>query len=269
MFTQTPTLPSDFDIVQICQDKPPFAGSPHGNRLVEISEDVVVKFGLGVRKQEAENQIYAHQHVDSAILYIPQVFRFFAVAYPDFTMGYLIMERIVGCNLQDLDLSSRPDVTKHTIEAMRHLRSIPMPHSQGPGPVGGALAQGYLWSDDGAEHTFTSVEDMETWMNSKADVIRQPHMSLRKYELGMCHMDLVRRNIFLLPNSTICFVDWAFAGFFPTIFEIYTFRELRSQDELWFNQLLDYLPTPSADDEKVLNRLWIPAFVGLKYALPK
>lgn len=266
MSAQNTALPSDFDIVQICQNRPSFAGTPHGNRLVKISKDVVVKFGIGVRKQEAENQIYARHYVDSAILYIPQVFRFFEVAYPEFTMGYLVLERIVGSNLQDLDLSSRPDVAKRTIKAMRHLRTIPVPRSQGPGPVGGASAQGYLWSDDGAGNTFQSVEDMENWMNTRLDIVNQPHMSLRQYELGMCHMDLVRRNVFLLPNSTICFVYWAFAGFFPSIFEIYTFRELRALDELWFDQLLGQLPKPNNDDEQILNQLGIPAFVGIKYS---
>jgi hypothetical protein len=79
-------------------------------------------------------------------------------------------------------------------------------------------------------------------------------------------MDLVRRNIFLLPDSTICFVDWAFAGFFPEIFEVHTFRELRAHDKLWFVQLLLHLPKPSEADEQVLYQLGIPAFVDLKYA---
>jgi hypothetical protein len=109
-----------------------------------LSVSVVVKFGFGVRKQEAENQAYARRYVDSAILYVPQVFRFFGVTYPDYTIGYLLMEFIDETSLQDLDVSCRSDVVKRTIEAMRHLRLIPVPHSHDPGSAGGSPAQSYL-----------------------------------------------------------------------------------------------------------------------------
>ncbi|KAF2873580.1 hypothetical protein BDV95DRAFT_617326 [Massariosphaeria phaeospora] len=203
MSTRIQPLPSDHEIVQICAEIPPFAGTPHGNRLIKLSESVVVKFGVGVRKQEAENQAYARRYVDSAILYVPQVFRFFEVSYPNFTIGYLLMEFIDGTCLQDLNVLCRPDVIKKTIEATRHLRSIPVPHAHGPGPAGGSPAQGYLWSDNGA----------------------------------------------------------------GSIFEVHVFRELRADDELWFDQLLIHLPRPSEADEQVLNQLGIPAFVETKYAM--
>lgn len=260
------TLPSDLDIIKLCVSTAPFAGTPYGNRLVAISKRLVVKFGIGVKKQETDNQDYARRHVNSAILYIPRIFRFFEVTHPTFTVGYLVMECITGTNLQDVDLACRPEVVERTIEAIQHLRSIPIPQSQGPGPAGGSPAQGYLWSEDGAGYAFKGIQDMENWINERLDVVNEPHVSLHQYVLGMCHMDLVRRNIFLLPNSAICFVDWAFAGFFPRIFEVHVYRELRVQDELWFDQLLERLPSPNEDDERIMSRLGIPAFVDMKYA---
>lgn len=56
-------LPSDHDIVELCETAAPFARFLHGDQLVQISDDVAVKFGLGVRIQEAANQSYACSHV--------------------------------------------------------------------------------------------------------------------------------------------------------------------------------------------------------------
>lgn len=150
---------------------------------------------------------------------------------------------------------------ERTIQAIQHLRSIPTPQLPSPWPVGGSSAQGYLWPEGGARCAFNSIKDMENWLNERFDVVNELHVSLHEYNLGMRHMDLVRRNIILLPDSTISFVDWEFSGFFPWTFEIHDFWELRDQDEFWFDQLLEHLPSPGEDDERIIHRLGIPACV--------
>jgi thiamine kinase-like enzyme len=107
---------------------------------------------------------------------------------------------------------------------------------------------------------------MEKWMNTRLAVLNQPPISLAHHPLRMCHMDLVRRNILLLPDSSLCFVDWAFAGFFPSIFEIYYFRELLSEDRDWFQQLLNLWPKDEDYDEQSLRGLGIVASVNIRYS---
>lgn len=152
------------------------------------------------------------------------------------------------------------------MDAVQHLATIPIPADQGPGPVSGGPAQGYLWSDAGTETTFRSITDMENWMNIRLSVYKLPRLSFKQQQIYMRHMDLVRRNIFLLPNTLICFVDWAFSGFYPEIFEIYVFRCLKNTDEPWFSQLLNLMPEPTTQDEQTIRSLSIPAFVNTRYA---
>lgn len=260
-------LPGDDEIVELCATIAPFAGSLHGNQLVKISDTVAVKFGLGVRKQEAANQSYVHGHVDSKVLYIPQVFRFFRAPLFGFDMGFIVMEYVLGVNLDTLNVVDNPHLAERTMEAIQHLATIPIPPNQGPGPVGGGSAHGYLWSDDGTGQSLESIKDIEEWMNRRLDVVKQPRISLSCHQqLSMHHMDLVRRNILLLSNSSICFVDWAFAGFFPAIFEIHTFQELLYTDRVWFEQLLHLSPKPNDNDRQLLLYLGIPAVVNNRFS---
>jgi len=107
---------------------------------------------------------------------------------------------------------------------------------------------------------------MEKWMNMRLEVLNQPPISLAHHPLRMCHMDLVRRNILLLPDSSLCFVDWAFAGFFPSLFEIYCFRELLSEDRDWFQQLINLWLKDEDYNEQSLRSLAIVASVNIRYS---
>jgi thiamine kinase-like enzyme len=178
-------------------------------------------------------------------------------------MGFLVMEYVNGVSLESVNIQDKPNIARRTIKAIQHLATIPMPQ-QGPGPVGGASPCGYLWSDDGARRTFSSAEDMDKWMNTRLEVVSEPPISLAYHPLRMCHMDLVRRNILLLPNSSLCFVDWAFAGFFPSLLEAYNFRELFYSDRDWFQQLLDLWPKDDDCDEQNLRSLGIIASVNMR-----
>jgi hypothetical protein len=265
-FEDPPYYISDSEIVELCKATPPFAGCKYGNKLIKISEHLAVKLGIGLEIQEAENQNYVRRHVDSAILYVPRVFRFFEAFFSGSHYGLIVMEFIRGTTLDSLSVLENPDLAKRTRNAIEHLATIPIPIGQGPGPVGGGPAQGYLWSDEGTDCTFFTIADMENWMNTRLSVVKVPNISLAQLPLRMRHMDLVRRNICLLPDSSICFLDWAFAGFYPDIFEIYTFRDLKYRDEVWFKQLLDLFPEPKSEDEQIIRYLGVPAFVNIKYS---
>ncbi|KAL5380678.1 hypothetical protein PMIN03_010530 [Paraphaeosphaeria minitans] len=267
MSSQHLHLPSDSEIVELCRRTLPFAGAPHGNRLVKISENLVVKFGIGVRRQEAANQSYARSHADKAILYVPEVFRYFEATLTGFRMGFIVMEYVLGVNLHTLDAAEIPHLADRTMAAIRHLATIPVPPGQGPGPVGGGAAQGYLWSDYGTGRDLKTIEGIENWMNQRLDIVNYPRISLAQHQqLTLRHMDLVRRNICVLSDSSICFMDWAFAGFFPAIFEIHIFRELLFTDQAWFSQLLNLSPKPDDGDKRILQYLGIPAVVNDRFS---
>lgn len=65
----------------------------YGKRVIRISDHAVVKWGLDVTKEEAENQSKAQKLVDSRIVRIPRVYDFFS---DDQGRGYLVMEFIEG-----------------------------------------------------------------------------------------------------------------------------------------------------------------------------
>lgn len=85
--------------------------------------------------------------------------------------------------------------------------------SQIPGPVTGTAPVGYIWGDYGARTTFKSVEDMDSrlqHLNSNIDLMPHP--------LVLCHSDICPRNIILADDGSICFLDWAYSGFYPRFF---------------------------------------------------
>jgi len=60
---------------------------------VRILGHVVVKFGIGVTKDEAENQKGVYKVVDHGIVRIPRVYRVFT---DERGRGYIVMEYIEG-----------------------------------------------------------------------------------------------------------------------------------------------------------------------------
>jgi len=115
---------SNSDIVSLCKDTPHFAGSLHGNRLTRVSKKLVVKFGIGVRLQEAANQAYARTHVDSTVLYIPQVFRYFEDASFGFNMGFIVMEYVSGVGLHTLDVRNHPSIAKRNHPSIANIAAV-------------------------------------------------------------------------------------------------------------------------------------------------
>lgn len=71
---------TNMELIKYCANPPPesiLGGAPFGNKVVRISDQAVVKFGVGVTKAEAVNQIEVYKLVDPEVVRIPKVYRYF------------------------------------------------------------------------------------------------------------------------------------------------------------------------------------------------
>ncbi|KAF3491811.1 uncharacterized protein GIQ15_01328 [Arthroderma uncinatum] len=178
-----------------------------GDRVIRLPGNVAVKYGAGVLPGEAATQHYAYQHVDPDIVRVPQVYRYFQDrSSPAWPTGYLFMEYIPGQNLKELiNLDANDKITKRVTRIISHLGEIK--GGTVPGPVGGGVPYGYLWGDDGAKTEFSSLVDVNAWINRRIELLEKT-VDLTAYPLVLCHMDLCRRNIILMEDKSICLLDW-------------------------------------------------------------
>ncbi|OBT69196.1 hypothetical protein VE03_01936 [Pseudogymnoascus sp. 23342-1-I1] len=128
-------------------------------------------------------------------------------------LGYLFMEYIPGQNLKDLDLDLEiyKEVIPRVAAIISHLGRIR--GDQTPGPRGGGACRGYLWGDDGAGQPFSSVPDMNQWLNRR--------LALRD------------ESIDLTPHPL------AHAGLFPRFFEVATISFLNPFNAQYQKPLLE------------------------------
>lgn len=253
------TSASDCDIIDFCKQSPSIHESELGSRVVRIAKNSVVKIGMNVTAGEAANQAFVSEHADPSILVVPRVLRYFEDKSS--RLGYLVMEYIDGTVVEMLDADQRLKLIAPIANAITHLQHLPLPPNQPPGPLGGGLARGYVWSDDGISAPFESVCQFEAFINDCVRHLSQrqlqnhptPLMTFHDDPLIMCHTDLNPRNIICVGDGRICFLDWSFGGVYPKIFETYSlaarvnwespphFREILMQlgiTEPWSDQRL-------------------------------
>ena len=222
----------------------------YDHKVVKLSGVAVVKFGRGLSADEAANQAFAHSHSGTK-LRVPEVYRFFQTRDNFGSVGYLVMEYIAGTSLAKRPWSqqsaeARRSIASRVADAIAELSAAPVPPRAAPGPLAGGKPRGYVWSDEGADTAFASVTQLEGWIDRRLTFgsrhqKRFPKTDFTALPLVMCHMDLVRRNMILLENGAVCLIDWAYAGFFPQPFEIFTVKSLRDRDPDFYDELLQAL----------------------------
>lgn len=245
---------SDSEIANFCQQISPdmrFGGSRYGNMVLRLSDSVVVKFGLGVTEDEAANQHFAYTTLDRRIVHVPRVYRFFRHSSGAFDAGYILMEYVEGQTLTWDVLKDQPSLLGQVALAVGHLGGH---KSSTVGPLAGGEPQGYIWSEDGAGRTISTVRQLEDWLNIRL-ATQRAQIILGSPELQFCHLDLAPRNFILKPNGSICLLDWAFAGFYPRVFEICCLNILRSTEPRFFDPLLTYLSESDQIEEAQLRLL--------------
>jgi Phosphotransferase enzyme family len=201
----------DDELIAYCANPPVgriLGGAPYGNKVIRLSDDQVIKFGIGVTREEAENQKRAFDIVDHNIIRVPRVYRFFEDGSG---LGYLIMEYMAGKVIDPLEDSS---CIEKIARVLTHFASL---HGDIPGTLSGGPSCGLIFPET-EELTFASVKAMEAWFNSRL-FAQDPKLSLQGCKLVLCHLDIAPRNILWLEDGSICFLDWASAGYYPRIFE--------------------------------------------------
>jgi hypothetical protein len=201
--------------------------SDRGTKIVKITSTVILKIGVEVYEQEALNMLYVSAHSGGQIL-VPQVHRFFTSN----GLGYLAMDFIDGGSLDTVDwsertLNSQENIVSQATNALKCMRGM---QSDEPGPVGGGIPTGGLFTIYGAGTTFRTAADMEPWFNKKLDIFRAGNVTGKFKGLVMCHMDFNLKNLVVDKTGKLWVLDWAWAGFFPPAFELASFRHIRTDD---------------------------------------
>lgn len=84
------------ELTEYCANPPPecvLCVSPYGNKVVRISSQAVIRFGIGVTETEAINQSKAYVLVDPHIVSIPKIHRNFT---DNERHGYIVMDFVDG-----------------------------------------------------------------------------------------------------------------------------------------------------------------------------
>jgi hypothetical protein len=206
---------SDSEIARFCFDpnRQIVGGLKEGNLVIKLSDDVVVKFGLGVTIEEANNQRRAFELLDCSIVRVPRLYRFFTQDNPEPfpPTGFIVMEYIHGETVQ----MPNSDQVLQIAQILLHFSTI---HGQNPGPLQGGRSHGLIWEETG-QPEFKSVQQMENWLNHRL-LDKNTKLALERYPLVLCHLDLAPRNIIWVRDNSICLLDWASAGFYPRFFEV-------------------------------------------------
>ncbi|PGH36501.1 hypothetical protein GX50_00688 [[Emmonsia] crescens] len=220
---------SDHELIAFCLDGPPsriVGGTQYGHLVVRISEKVVIKFGMGISRDEADNQQRAYDLVDHNIVRVPRVHRYFT---DEVGRGYIMMDYIEGKVIDPLD---DPDIIGRVICVLDHFSTL---IGDKPGSLSGGPCHGLLWPDT-EDLTFKNIENMEAWFNSRL-FPGEGRISFQNHDLVLCHLDIAPRNIIWQPNGAICLVDWASAGFYPRLFEFWAQWNIEGKEGS-FNTLL-------------------------------
>jgi hypothetical protein len=250
---------SDAEIVQRCLKPNRQIIGGVGTLVVKFSEAVVVKFGWSVTAEEADNQRKAFDLLDPRIVRVPQLYRYFIHStkqgFPP--MGFIVMEHIHGKIIQ----SPNSDQINGVAQILLYFSNI---QNQYPGPLQGGVSHGLLWEDSG-KPSFKTMHQMESWLNVRLpDSV--PKLTLEKYSLVLCHLDLAPRNIIWLADGSVCFIDWASAGFYPRLFEVCLLKIMEYSHGTYEVDLVERMAKLTEDEENQMSLLQRSFYNGIRYS---
>jgi serine/threonine protein kinase len=221
-----------------------------GRRVVQIGDDAVVKFGCSVKRFEFENLKIAKTLVDPSVVYIPKVYRFFTDDegkrgyWGD--RGYILMEYVHGIKADPIET---PDLVQRIALIVAHFASI---RGDIPGTLSRGPCNGILFPDCD-EFTFDTVQAMEDFFNRRIFPHQVSKINLKNIDLVLCHLDIAPRNILWKDDGSICFLDWASAGFYPRCFEFAAQLYLLGFEGNFNQMLIDAIMPPLSKEEQAVS----------------
>ena len=231
------TRASDAEIIMRCHScRQPLLSDPScSTKVIQISPDIVVKFGRFVKRGEFLNQKVAFQRLNPSIVRVPVPHRFIQHE----SIGYLVMDFAEG---EVPSVEEALAIAPQLGRILSHLHEI---HGETPGSLGGDTVQGVIWPDD--DLIFEDRERLEEWLNIR---LRRPghRISFKDQQLVMCHLDFVPRNM-VVYNGTVTLLDWSSAGYFPCIFD-YIAYSFSPFDAGFFKYLRPHLQRLTDQEDK-------------------
>jgi len=236
----------------------------YGNLVIQLSDEIVVKFGWGLTVEEADNQRKAYELLDPNIIRVPRVYRYFTQPVEETQptegfspRGFIVMEYVHG----DMIESPNSSQINQIAQILAYFARI---HRQHPGPLHKGASHGLLWQENGTP-AFQSVQQMERWLNYRLPDIGAK-LSLQKYPLVMCHLDLAPRNILWLKDGSICLLDWESAGFYPRFFEVSLLKMMEYSHGTYETTLMERMERLTEKEEAQMLLLMRSFYSGIKYS---
>lgn len=201
------TLATDAEIMMRCHSSShSLLSDPScSTKVVQISPNIVVKFGRFVKRGEFLNQKVAFQRLDPSIVRVPVPHRFIQHD----SIGYLVMDFAKG------KVPSVKEALAIAPQLGRILSYLHEIYGDSPGSLGGDPITGAIWPD--GDLIFEDRASLEEWLNVR---LRRPghKINFEEQQFVMCHLDFVPRNM-VVYNGTVTLLDWSSAGYFPGIFD--------------------------------------------------
>jgi len=172
--------------------------------VIRCPTGMVVKRAGRILHREALMQQHMFKLLDRSRLRVPEVYHYFDAGW----YGHIVMEHIDDWHPMTID-----DVDK-VAEALRYLHTFT---SNVVGHIDGGPSYGYLW-DEQPKRPFRDQLQLQQFLESRLE-FAEGHVDLMQYPLVMCHLDLHPENISIGKKGVVCFIDWAFSGYYPRYFE--------------------------------------------------
>ncbi|KAJ6457027.1 kinase-like domain-containing protein [Mycena vitilis] len=246
MFAKPPSLPSLRPppcLVTPCPAPPPrakwtleliksriFTGTPLTWEVVDIGDNVVVKYGTALRVSPEEGQ--ATRFVaSSTCVRVPEIY---AILHDDATgVTYLIQEKLPGTSLKDLlprlDEAARATIAKELKAILGQLAALDGAGDMGlfgrPFTYGDLFFPNFDFHDPGGK--IETTEAFVHWIPLRLESmfgLEQKQID-RHFDFSrrpiFSHGDFVPENILVVDGHVSGLIDWAAAGWYPYFWNYY------------------------------------------------